>query len=196
MSVTYGFYNSVNGDRKYDAVQVSSMFAGLILDGVFEAIGTKFEVKATTGLALTVGIGKAWFNNTWTLNDAVLPITAPEAEVLLDRIDAIVIDVDSSESVRANEIKYITGTPASTPTKPTLLHTNTHNQYALCYISRTGGSTAIAQSDITNVVGTTETPYVKALFKTDTPDDNPAIKVVTSVPSSPAANTVYLVYTE
>lgn len=48
MSVTYGFYNSLNGDRKYNAEQVSSLFDGLIIDGVFASIGTAFAVKATT----------------------------------------------------------------------------------------------------------------------------------------------------
>ncbi len=36
MSVTFGFYNSVNGDRKYDAIQMSSIFDGIIRDGVFQ----------------------------------------------------------------------------------------------------------------------------------------------------------------
>ena len=34
MSVTYGFYNSLNGDRRYDANQMSAIFDGLIIDGV------------------------------------------------------------------------------------------------------------------------------------------------------------------
>ena len=102
MSVTYGFYNSLNGDRKYNAEQVSSLFDGLIIDGVFASIGTAFAVKATTGITVNVGIGKAWFNHTWTLNDSILPLEAPEAEVLLDRIDAVVLEVDATESVRAN----------------------------------------------------------------------------------------------
>lgn len=101
MSVTYGFYNSLNGDRKYNAEQVSSLFDGLIIDGVFASVGTAFAVKATTGITVNVGIGKAWFNHTWTLNDSILPLEAPEAEVLLDRIDAVVLEVDATESVRA-----------------------------------------------------------------------------------------------
>ena len=40
MSVTYGFYNSLNGDRKYDSAQISSIFDGLIVDGIFASIGT------------------------------------------------------------------------------------------------------------------------------------------------------------
>ena len=166
MSVTYGFYNSLNGDRKYNVEQVSSLFDGLIIDGVFASIGTAFAVKATTGITVNVGIGKAWFNHTWTLNDSILPLEAPEAEVLLDRIDAVVLEVDATESVRANSIKFVKGTPSSAPSNPTLMNEGTVNQYPLCYIYRKFGSSAITQADITNMVGTESTPFVTAMLQT------------------------------
>lgn len=160
MSLTYGFYNSLNGDRKYEATQFGSMFDGLISDGVFATIGDGLIVTSGGGLLLKVGTGKAWFNKTWTLNDSILGITAPASEVVLDRIDAIVLDIDHRESVRANDIKYVTGTPSSTPEKPTMISTEDHWQYPLCYITRAGASTEIAASDIENAVGTSDTPFV------------------------------------
>lgn len=171
MSVTYGFYNSLNGDRKYNAEQVSSLFDGLIIDGVFASVGTAFAVKATTGITVNVGIGKAWFNHTWTLNDSILPLEAPEAEVLLDRIDAVVLEVDATESVRANSIKFVKGTPSSTPSNPTLTNEGTVHQYPLCYIYRKFGSSAITQADITNMVGTESTPFVTAMLQTISLDE-------------------------
>lgn len=171
MSVTYGFYNSLNGDRKYNAEQVSSLFDGLIIDGVFASIGTAFSVKATTGITVNVGIGKAWFNHTWTLNDSILSIEAPEAEVLLDRIDAIVIEVDATDSVRANSIKFVKGTPSSSPSNPTLTNEGLVHQYPLCYIYRKFGSSEITQADITNMVGTESTPFVTAMLQTISLDE-------------------------
>lgn len=171
MSVTYGFYNSLNGDRKYNAEQVSSLFDGLIIDGVFASIGTAFAVKATTGITVNVGIGKAWFNHTWTLNDSILPLEAPEAEVLLDRIDAIVLEVDATESVRANSIKFVKGTPSSSPANPTLTNEGTVHQYPLCYIYRKYGSSVITQADITNMVGTESTPFITAILQTISLDE-------------------------
>ena len=91
MSVTYGFYNSKNGDRRYDAIQMSSIFDGIIRDGVFQHIGTAMMVEESEGMTVNVGIGRAWFNHTWTLNDAPLPLTVPLSEVILNRIDAIVL---------------------------------------------------------------------------------------------------------
>lgn len=166
MSITYGFYNSLNGDRKYNAEQMGSIFDGLIVDGVFASIGTAFAVKASTGITVNVGIGKAWFNHTWTLNDSILPLVAPEAEVLLDRIDAIVLEVNSTESVRANDIKFVKGTPASQPVNPVLTNEGTVHQYPLCYIRRKAGSSSITQADITNAVGTDSTPFVTGILQT------------------------------
>lgn len=171
MSVTYGFYNSLNGDRKYNAEQISSIFDGLIVDGVFASIGTAFSVKAAGGLTINVGIGKAWFNHTWTLNDSILPLTAPESEVLLDRIDAVVLEVNGLESVRENSIKIITGTPSSAPVRPTLENEGNVHQYPLAYIYRKFGSAVITQADITNMVGTDSTPFVIGILQTISLDE-------------------------
>lgn len=171
MSVTYGFYNSLNGDRKYDALQVSSIFDGLIIDGVFASIGTAFAVKAAGGLTVNVGIGKAWFDHTWTLNDAILPLEAPESEVLLDRIDAVVLEVNGMESVRANSIKFVSGSPSSAPVRPALENEGNVHQYPLCYIYRKFGSTVITQADITPMVGTEATPFVTAILQTVSLDE-------------------------
>lgn len=171
MSVTYGFYNSLNGDRKYNAEQISSIFDGLIVDGVFASIGTAFAVEAAGGLTINVGIGRAWFNHTWTLNDSILPLTAPESEVLLDRIDAVVLEVNSMESVRKNSIKIVAGTPSSEPVRPTLENEVNVHQYPLAYIYRKFGSTVITQADITNMVGTESTPFVTGIIQTISLDE-------------------------
>lgn len=171
MSVTYGFYNSNYGDRRYDAIQMSSIFDGIIRDGVLQHIGTALAVKASEGMIVKVGIGRAWFNHTWTLNDALLPIIVPQSEVLLNRYDAIVLEVDSRETSRANSIKIIKGTPASSPSKPTMVKTNERWQYPLAYIYVAAGVTSIRQANITNCVGTSECPYVTAPLEKMSIDD-------------------------
>lgn len=160
--VTYGFYNSKNGDRKYDAIQMSSIFDGIIRDGVLQHYGMAMVVKESEGMMVNVGIGRAWFNHTWTLNDALLPLTVPISEVILNRIDAVVLEVDARESVRANSIKIVKGTPASSPKNPTLIKTNDRWQYPLAYIRVNAGVKAIRQANITNCVGTSACPFVTA----------------------------------
>lgn len=171
MSVSSGFFNSLNGDRKYNAAQMSAIFDGLIIDGVFASIGTAFAVKAAGGLTVNVGIGKAWFDHTWTVNDSILPMTAPEAEVLLDRIDAVVLEVNGMKSVRNNTIKFVKGNPSSAPSRPTLTNEGNVHQYPLCYIYRKYGTAVINQADITPMVGTESTPFVTGILQTISLDE-------------------------
>ena len=171
MSVSSGFFNSLNGDRKYNAAQMSAIFDGLIIDGVFASIGTAFAVKAAGGLTVNVGTGKAWFDHTWTVNDSILPMTAPEAEVLLDRIDAVVLEVNGMESVRENTIKFVKGNPSSAPSRPTLTNEGNVHQYPLCYIYRKYGTAVINQADITPMVGTESTPFVTGILQTVSLDE-------------------------
>lgn len=171
MSVSSGFFNSLNGDRKYNAAQMSAIFDGLIIDGVFASIGTAFAVKAAGGLTVNVGIGKAWFDHTWTVNDSILPMTAPEAEVLLDRIDAVVLEVNGMESIRENTIKFVKGNPASAPSRPILTNEGNVHQYPLCYIYRKYGTAVINQADITPMVGTESTPFVTGILQTISLDE-------------------------
>ena len=171
MSVSSGFFNSLNGDRKYNAAQMSAIFDGLIIDGVFASIGTAFAVKAAGGLTVNVGIGKAWFDHTWTVNDSILPMTAPEAEVLLDRIDAVVLEVNGMESIRENTIKFVKGNPSSAPSRPILMNEGNVHQYPLCYIYRKYGTAVINQADITPMVGTESTPFVTGILQTISLDE-------------------------
>lgn len=171
MSVTSGFFNSLNGDRKYNAEQMSAIFDGIINDGILANIGTAFTISALSGNTITVGIGRAWFNSTWVYNDAILPITAEDSEVLLDRYDAVVIEVDRSDSVRAGDIKIIEGTPSSSPSYPTMESSTYVHQYPLAYIYRAGGSSEITQANITSMIGTSRCPYVTGILQVQNIDN-------------------------
>lgn len=161
--LTSGFFNSINHDRKYDAVQMSSIFDGIIQDGVFQSIGSAFHVSAAgANLTVNVGTGRAWFNHTWTLNDAVLPLTIVTPHATLKRVDAVVLEVNTEDAVRNNSIKIISGTVSSSPAKPTLSKGPKIWQYPLAYITVAPNAQEITQANIENAVGTSACPYVKA----------------------------------
>lgn len=164
MSVTSGFFNSISGDRRYNAEQLSHLVDSLINDGIFANIGTGFSVKADSGNDITVGIGRCWFNSTWLLNDAILPITLDSSEILLNRYDAIVIEIDRRDSVRAGSIKVIKGTPSSSPQKPSMVKETEIHQYPLAYIYRKAESSEVTQADIENRIGTSDCPYVTGIL--------------------------------
>ena len=165
MSFASGFFNSVDHDRLYDATDISRLFDGLIRDGIFASIGDCLVVKQSNQMNVTVGTGRAWFNHTWSYNDALYPVTIPPSEILMDRIDAVVLEINSAESVRANSIKLIKGTPSSTPTKPALTNTKEVHQYPLAYVTVGKEVTSIRQADIENCVGTRACPFVTGILE-------------------------------
>lgn len=171
MALTSGFFNSKNHDRLYDATQISTLFEGLINDGVYQGVGNIFKVSASNGMNVTVDTGRAWFNNTWTRNDALIVLTVPTAEQVLKRIDAVVIEVNTLETVRNNTIKIVKGTPASNPAKPSLTKNDDVHQYPLAYITVDPNVTIITQQKIQNAVGTSACPFVTGIIDTLDIDD-------------------------
>ena len=168
MTVSSGFFNSQNHDRLYDAEQFSSVFDGVILDGVYQGVGDAFKVTAypDANNTVIVGTGRAWFDHTWTVNDSQYSIVLAEPNIMLGRIDAIVLDIDRRSSVRKNSIKYIQGALASAPEHPVLIKEELHNQYPLAYITiQPGESAPVNQMYIENKVGTPDCPLVTGVLE-------------------------------
>lgn len=171
MAFTCGFFNSENGDRKYNAEQMSAIFDGIIADGVFTTIGDHMAVTAGTGMQVLVGTGKAWFDHTWNVNDAAYPLTIAASDVTLSRIDAIVLETNHSDSVRLNKLRVVQGTVASSPVKPTLTNSEKVHQHPLAWVTVAPGATQIAASAIENAVGTSACPFVTGIIATTDIDD-------------------------
>ena len=171
-SVSSGFYDSdlAARDRKYYASDLNKLVSGIITDGVFMNIGECLLVTAAGGNTVSVGSGKAWFNDHWIINDAGLPIECEPAERALNRIDAIVIEINDTEPIRDGFIKYIKGpVDGGEAVRPTLTNEEKVHQHALCYINRPMESTEITNQDIEIVVGLDkETPFVTSVLETGT----------------------------
>ena len=168
MTVSSGFFNSVNHDRLYDAEQLSSIFDGVIVDGVYENIGEAFNVTAYPDAYNTVlvGTGRAWFNHTWTFNDSRFSITLDPPNEMLGRIDAIVIDVNKERDTRKNSIIYLKGDEATPDFPPALINTENHHQYPIAYITRHAEQNGpIKQSDIEITVGTGACPIATGVLE-------------------------------
>lgn len=154
MAVTYGFFNSVNGDRKYNADQMSSYFDGLVTDGVYEKIGNALIVKAGTGMQVSVGKGRAVIRSKWFDNDAPYIINLNPAHVTLNRYTAICLRLD----LEAREIDFYMkdSADATTPVKPVMEDSQTVKELCLAYIYVKRGVTEITQADITDTRANTQ----------------------------------------
>lgn len=164
MGVTFGFYNSMNGDRQYNADQFSYLFDTFLTDGVFSS---KLEILGTVpgvGMQVIVRPGAAWLKHTWTLNDSALPLNLLPADITLRRYDTVYLEANTSQAVRSNRIAVATGTPATNPIKPILTNTAEIKQMPLAHILIPGNTTSINAGMIQVVVGTAECPFVTGLL--------------------------------
>lgn len=166
MSLTCGFFNSIEHDRRYDARQFSRIFDGIINDGIFMNIGDCMIVKSTTGRNVEIGTGRAWFDGTWSYNDTAYLLELPLSDTITKRIDTIVLEVNYADSVRANSYKVLRGEASDEPVPPTLINDELVHQHPLCNIARQPNVDDVTQADITNLVGTEVTPFVSGILET------------------------------
>ena len=100
---TSGFFNSVNGDRVYNADQMSGIFEGLITDGVYESVGNKLAVQPNSGMTIQIATGRGWFAKRWVDNTTPFLIALEASDVTLNRWAAVCIRVDTAEGARKAE---------------------------------------------------------------------------------------------
>lgn len=165
MAFSCGFYNAIDHDRVYSATQFGEMFDGLINDGIYATIGNAFMVVPGSGTTVVVKSGRAWFNKTWSVNTADLPLELVMPDLLLPRFDAVILEVDTRVSIRNNAIKVLTGEPNVNPAKPTLTNSDGLYQYPLAYVKVAANATQIKTTDIEIMVGRTPCPFVTGILQ-------------------------------
>lgn len=143
-----GFFNSVNGDRVYNAQQMSGIFEGLITDGVYEAVGNKLAVQPSSGMTIQIASGRGWCKKHWFNNTTAYQMTLEASDVTLNRWCAVCIRADDTDSVRDAKpvLKY--SEYATTPIKPVPENTETVKELILAYVYIKAGATEITASDI------------------------------------------------
>lgn len=145
MAVTYGFFNSVNRDRKYNAEQMSEYFRGIINEGVYQHLDGGLAVTAGTGLAVNVAAGRAIIQNRWVQNSAAMSLTIAAASETYARKDAVVIRLNWSS--RSISIAVKTGTPAASPVAPSMTRNSTTYEMALAYVNVAANATSVTVTD-------------------------------------------------
>lgn len=149
MAQKYGFFNSVDGDRKYDADDIGNYFLKLISDGVFATPATAMQVTATSGMTVSVAAGWGFIKCKYINNTAAAQFTLAAADVVLNRIDRVVIRLDKDNRTMSLAIKQ--GTAASTPTAPALTRQSSGIwELSLAQIYVGAGVTSITQANITD----------------------------------------------
>lgn len=150
MAITSGFFNSVNGDRKYNAEQMSMFFDKLISSGVYPNPSTNLQVVAASGMSVNVLAGRGMIDCRWINNDATELLTLEQSDSLLDRVDAVVMVLDLNDSVRDCHLAIKKGTPASTPVAPEMERSAYVKEYCLATVYVRALESEITQNNITD----------------------------------------------
>lgn len=116
-----GFFNALfnNGeyDRKYNANDYCDNLAVVISNGVLRGIDDDLKVSAN-GMVVSVGVGRAWINGHYYVNDTIhtfAPATAPTGGT---RYDRVFLRLNKNIAVRSVSLVYQQGTAGNNPTKP------------------------------------------------------------------------------
>lgn len=163
MAITSGFFNSVDGDRKYTPEDFGHFLHGLVSSGVYMENASSLQVLATDGMTVEVQRGRAMLDFHWLNNDGPLELTLATGGSQ-DRIDAIVAYVDMG--ARVCDIKVKQGTPAAAPKAPAMERSDVLKEYMLAKVYVTKLSTSVTQTAITDTrADTTVCGFVTGLIK-------------------------------
>lgn len=141
------FWNSVDGDRKYNAESISDMLLPFFKPGVFAG---DLQVTAPGGMKVQIAgsedRGFAWFRTKNYHNTANLVKDISAASGVFSRIDNVVVRKDTP-----NRMIYITiqeGTFATVPEAPAILRNAEFYDLKLAEITIPSGAIEITQANI------------------------------------------------
>lgn len=152
MAEQSGFFDAhlVNGsyDRVYLADNFAKYFASFIGNGIFGGKSNELMVrqKSIADMSVRVLSGQGWINGYWYENTNEVSLDISVADGVLNRIDLIVLRWDNSERVIRLAVKR--GTPASSPTAPSLQRSADYYELKLAEVNVAAGTTKITQANI------------------------------------------------
>lgn len=139
-------FNSINGDRKYNAKDWARYFETFIGNGIFPNPSTNLQVLANNDMSITVKKGAGWIFGHIYVTDLDKPLNIDVADPLLDRIDRIVLALDYNE--RKVELRVKKGEPKTGATAPPLKRDSDIYELGLAEIRVNKGVASITQSSI------------------------------------------------
>jgi len=184
MAMESGFFNSKNGDRKYNARDISRYFEHILSSGLYKSIADCMRVTAAGGMALTVSPGAGLIDCQWFRQETPETLTISTANAALPRFDTVVVRLDMSDNVRSISLAVVPGTPAGSPVEPAPVRTETIHELALAMIYVPAGATSIVAENITDL---RENAWYCGWVRSLT--DAPILKLLSSVYRAPVNDT-------
>ena len=151
MAEESSFFNSRDGDRKYNASHLAEYWSDLIGNGIFNG-GNALKVEVDYRMDIAVSVGKGWINGYKYYNkDSPKVITIQPADVQYSRIDRVVLQLNLEKEQRWIRAVVKTGTPSASPAAPELQRDNAIWELGLADIVVNPNAKEIVQSNITDL---------------------------------------------
>lgn len=152
MTEEYRFFNSAGGDtRLYQAAEYAEYFATLIANGVWAEELNALLVTGHGGEMKTlVDTGKAFVDGYYYENDASKELTHSTAHATLNRIDRVILRLDTDIANRYLKLFVLEGTPAETPAPPTLTQAGSIWEISLAQVLVIAGQSYIETATVTD----------------------------------------------
>ena len=148
--VTYENDGTPVYDRAISSEPLRNLLHKLFTDGILPDVSTNLQVVAGSGMNVVVKAGFAIVQGCLKLeeNDRTLALQA--SNTTNDRIDTVVLRLNSNDDQRYCDLYIREGTPASNPTRPNLVRSDSVYELGLADIFVTKTITSITQSKITD----------------------------------------------
>lgn len=145
-----GFFNALYNDgvydRKYNANDYCDNLAVVISNGVLRSENDDLKTTAD-GMAVTVGVGRAWINGHYYYNDTPHTFAAATAPTGGTRYDRVILRLDTDISARSIELVYREGVAANTPTKPAIIRNDNVFELVLADVFIDTNATSVIVTD-------------------------------------------------
>lgn len=143
-----GFFNSLNGDRKYSADDLSDFYLNLITDGVIDSDTENFMVELDSGFTVKISKGWGFIKGKYIHNTTDYCLTLQSASQAFTRIDRVVLKLDTSLDSRKISIEVKQGSFSSEPIPPDLTRNDSVYELSLARITVRAKSAALTSADI------------------------------------------------
>ena len=158
--LNYSFFNAIldpegNPDRAFDANDFSKYFGTLIKNGIFPNPSSNFQIQGDqNNMSVKAEPGLAWIEGHLAYDDSVFILNIDPADSTLDRIDRVVLRLDTLERC----IKWVVkkGELSGRPVAKTLQRDADAYEIALADITINHGATKVTQTMITDLRMNTE----------------------------------------
>ena len=145
------FYNSIGGDRVYDADSFEHWLKKFFTSGVFAG---DCQVTAGTGMSVSMAAGYANVDGKVRFFETAQTLQIATANATYDRIDTVVIERNDTD--RDVTAKVVTGGYSSDPVAPAPVRENGVYQLVVAQIYVSAGATSITALDITDTRTSTD----------------------------------------